>query len=337
MSKNNQVLKTWKELKNKRASIGAAAAVVVLVAVLAAVSFIPKEKSLTADIKTIAAIAKDNGVLSFNPNPHFNVKITVDGMTHSVKACGTVNDALEKAGVVVDDDDLINVGFSEPLTYSTEIVINRVEVVEEVKLETIDYATEYKKDDNYVIGYSAVLVDGEEGELETVVQHTYIDGKLAESNIVSEEITEEPVDEVIVMGTSEVNPIEEMSISQLEVPDYLVLDENGIPVNYTAVHTGKSCAYSAKPTALTASGRQVKVGYVAVNPELIPYGTELYIVAHDGTVYGYAIAADTGTSLLDNSILVDLFSESYDASCEWGARQVDMYVIGFIPGFYMYG
>ncbi len=328
MSKNNHAMKTWKELKSRKVYFAAVSAVLVLAAVLAAVAFIPREERLTADIRTIAAMAEDTGVLSFNPNPHFNVKITVDGQTVSVKACGTVNDALEKAGVFVDEDDLINVGFSEPLTYSTEIIINRVKVVEEVQLETIDYATEYKEDDNYVIGYSAVLVDGEEGEVEKIVQHTYIDGKLAESNVVSEEITEEPVDEVIVMGTSEINPIQEMSISQLEVPDYLVLDENGIPLNYTKVHTGKSCAYSAKPTALTASGRQVAVGHVAVNPDIIPYGTELYIVAHDGTVYGYAIAADTGLALLDNSILVDLFMESYEASCDWGARQVDIYVLG---------
>ena len=56
---------------------------------------------------------------------------------------------------------LINIGFGEPLNRSTDIVINRVEVVEEVQLETIDYATEYQESDNYVIGYSEVLVDGE--------------------------------------------------------------------------------------------------------------------------------------------------------------------------------
>ena len=129
------------------------------------------------------------------------------------------------------------------------------------------------------------------------------------------------------MGTNEVNPIQEMSISVLEVPDDLVLDENNVPLNYTNVLTGKSCAYSAKPTALTAQGRQVAVGHVAVNPNIIPYGTELFIVAHDGTVYGYAIAADTGTGLMEGFCLVDLFMESYEASCDWGARQVDIYIL----------
>ena len=119
-----------------------------------------------------------------------------------------------------------------------------------------------------------------------------------------------------------------MSISQLDVPDYLALDENGVPTSYSNVLTGKSCAYSANPSAKTASGRQVKVGYVAVDPAIIPYGTELYIVSTDGKyVYGYAVAADTGTALLDGRILVDLFMESYDASCDWGAKHVNIYIL----------
>ena len=328
MSKEMKPLvKSLRETTKRKIFAAAAGAAVVIAAAAAVVKLTPAEEVLTAKVTSFASSAAE-AVVSFNPAPKFSVNVTVDGATHTVRTSGTVNDALTAAGVTVDDDDLINIGFSEPLNRSTEIVINRVEVVEEVKLETIDYATEYQESDNYVIGYSEVLVDGEEGELAKTIQHTYVDGKLTESNVVSEEVTEEPVDEVIVMGTNEVNPIQEMSISVLEVPDDLVLDENNVPLNYTAVYTGKACAYSARPTAKTASGRQVAVGHVAVDPSIFPYGTELFIVAHDGTVYGYAIAADTGTGLLEGFCLVDLFMESYEASCDWGARQVDIYVLG---------
>lgn len=322
-------LKSLQEVK-KRKYISAAVigSVIILLTILTAVKLIPSEESLNADIVALASLANGEKAVTVNPHPYYNVKVSADGETRSVRTTGTVADAIRDAGVYVDDNDLINVGLSEPLTFSTDIVISRVNIVEEVVLETIDYVTEYKEDDNYVIGYSKVLVDGEEGELEKVVQHTYVDGKLTDSSVVSTEVTEEPVDEVIVMGTAEVNPIEAMSISQLTVPDYLILDENGVPTSYSNVLTGKSCAYSASPTAKTASGRQVKVGYVAVDPSIIPYGTELYIVSTDGKyVYGYAIAADTGTALLDGRILVDLFMESYDASCDWGAKQVNIYVL----------
>ena len=61
-----------------------------------------------------------------------------------------------------------------------------------------------------------------------------------------------------------------------------------------------------------ASGLGLYCGTVAVNPALIPYGTKLYIASTDGRfVYGYAIATDTGTSLLNGSCLVDLYYDTY--------------------------
>lgn len=117
------------------------------------------------------------------------------------------------------------------------------------------------------------------------------------------------------------------SISLLEVPDDLVLDENGIPLNYTRTVSGKSCAYTAEPDALTSTGKTVFQGYAAVDPDIIPYGTELYIVADDGEVYGYAIAADTGYSVRAGDIVVDLFMNEYDDCIEWGAKNVTMYVL----------
>ena len=103
---------------------------------------------------------------------------------------------------------------------------------------------------------------------------------------------------------------------------------NGIPANYEKIVSGKATAYSAKPGALTASGRYAVVGTVAVNPNVIPYGSEVYVVAQDGSrVYGYAIAADTGYGMMDGSIAVDVFMGSYEDSCKWGAVYVDIYVL----------
>lgn len=323
-------LKSLQDVKKQKvvsiATAAAAGIVILLLVIFGAVKASSAKPVFEADIVNASRIGEET--VTVNPNPYRKVKIFADGNNYVVRAKGSVADAIDAAGIEVDDDDLINVGLSEPLNTNTNIVINRVEYVTEVKLEAIEYATEYKEDDSYVVGFSKVLVDGEEGELAKTICHTYVDGKLASSDIVSTEVTEEPVDEVIVQGTADVNPIAAMSISQLDVPDYLALDENGVPTSYSNVLTGKSCAYSANPSAKTASGRQVKVGYVAVDPTIIPYGTELYIVSTDGKyVYGYAVAADTGTALLDGRILVDLFMESYDASCDWGAKQVNIYIL----------
>ena len=67
---------------------------------------------------------------------------------------------------------------------------------------------------------------------------------------------------------------------------------------------------------------------VAVDPDVIPYGTLLYITSTDGRfVYGYAIATDTGIAVQKGEILVDLFYETYAESVINGAIQVNVYVV----------
>ena len=301
-----------------------------LTTVIAASAAVMAVSAATGDVALDAnpiANAGEAAVKTAIPLKEYDVKISVDGKNLGIKCAGTVSDALAAAKIDIYDDDLINIGFNEPLNANTEIIVNRVNIVEEVQIETIEYATRYKEDNNYTIGYSEVVVDGEEGEVETTLRHVYIDGELVSSAVVDEDVTE-PVDEVVLVGTKEYNPIDDFSISQIPAPMDLTLDANGVPTSYTKVLTGKSCAYSAGPGAGTASGRKAVVGCVAVDPNIIPYGTELYITTTDGSaVYGYAIAADTGTALMDGLILVDLFMESYDASCDWGARQVNVYIL----------
>ena len=69
-------------------------------------------------------------------------------------------------------------------------------------------------------------------------------------------------------------------------------------------------------------------GGVAVNPNIIPYGSKLYIVSTDGSfVYGYATAVDTGGALMDGSAIVDCFYNTYDECVNFGRRDVNVYVL----------
>lgn len=292
-------------------AILAAGIILALLAVLAIFKFMPRDEVRNPEIVPSPMLKE-----------YHSVKVSADGKTTLVRAAGTVADAIRAAGVNIDENDIVSIPTKDPITHDMDVEISRVDIVEDVQLKTIDYATEYKEDENYVLGYSKLAVEGEDGRIKKTVRTVYVDGKPADVSVVKTDV-KEPVDEVIVTGTSE-----KTAVSQLEVPDYLILDENGVPMSYSNVLTGKSCAYSAKPTAYTASGRQVKVGYVAVDPSIIPYGTELYIASTDNKyIYGYAIAADTGTALLDGRILVDLFMPSYDASVDWGAKQVNIYIL----------
>lgn len=116
-------------------------------------------------------------------------------------------------------------------------------------------------------------------------------------------------------------------ISDIPIPDDILFDENGIPLNYSRVLTGRATAYSMG--TMTATGTSVHPGVVAVNPNIIPYGSKMYIVTSDGSgyVYGYASAEDTGGFIyMENGPLVDIYVSSYDQACSWGNRPVTVYI-----------
>ena len=137
---------------------------------------------------------------------------------------------------------------------------------------------------------------------------------------------ESDIPEDITLDDEDTVPDED-AVSLLDVPEWLSFDENGVPTEYVNVLTGNACAYTADPDALMSTGKAVFQGYVAVDPDIIPYGSELYIVAEDGEVYGYAIAADTGYSVRKGHIIVDLFMNEYDDCIQWGNKPVNVYVL----------
>ena len=101
---------------------------------------------------------------------------------------------------------------------------------------------------------------------------------------------------------------------------------NGVPSTYSRVLTGRATAYSGSGRG--ASGLGLYEGTVAVDPNVIPYGTKLYITSTDGKfVYGYAIATDTGTALREGHALVDLYFNSYSDAVTAAVHQVNVYII----------
>ncbi|MDE7302872.1 MAG: G5 domain-containing protein [Oscillospiraceae bacterium] len=323
-------LKKSKMLKIRAAAVSSVALAVSAAAVISAVALSSDDTALSA-VPEIPASA--SAVVTVMPPKEYDVKISVDGKNLGVKCSGTVSDALSAAGVTVYDDDLINIGLAEPLNDRTNIVVNRVDIIENVEVKTIEYATKYREDDSYLIGYTETVVDGEEGEIETTKRLIYVDGELVSTAVIDEDITE-PVDEVILVGTKEEEPEPEPEPEPVyEAPaaaytSDVALDANGTPISYSKVLTGSSCAYTAPAGSLTSTGRTAAVGLVAVDPDVIPYGTELYITSSDGSkVYGYAIAADTGGAVMRGSIIVDLFMNSESDCYSWGRQDVNVYFL----------
>ena len=100
------------------------------------------------------------------------------------------------------------------------------------------------------------------------------------------------------------------------------LVSRGIP-RYRAAYTMHASAYLPSDgggSGITATGIPARHGVAAVDPNVIPLGSRLYIPG-----YGEAIAADTGGAIVGHTI--DLCMESYDEAIQFGRRSVEVYVI----------
>lgn len=90
---------------------------------------------------------------------------------------------------------------------------------------------------------------------------------------------------------------------------------------WSAEHPSRGEDYVQK----TASGTIPAEGRtIAVDPDVIPYGTTAYFEGPDGLLTGY-VAEDCGGAINGNDI--DLYFESHEAANRWGIRELDVFVM----------
>ena len=258
---------------------------------------------------------------SLNIERAFSVTIEADGQEYPVRmVMGTVADALERAGITLDADDYTEPALSARVTAGSKIEVHRVEYQDKVETQAVPYDTEYVYTSLYFrnTGRATTMQHGAEGQQTVTTRERWVDGELENSVVTDVTTTVEPTDHVVkTYGAG-------APVSPLTGPD----GTTNAPASYRKVLTGKATGYYSK-SGKGSSGLGLGYGTVAVDPDVIPYGTLLYITSTDGSfVYGYAVATDTGIAVQDGRILVDLFYETYAESVINGAINVNVYVVG---------
>ncbi len=243
----------------------------------------------------------------------------------------TVKDVIDTLQIELGEDDFTEPSFDAEISDGMVIEIFKVTFAERVETETVDYETEYTYSDSLYKGRTKVLVKGEKGEKVVSYRDRYINGKLADSTITSEEITKEPVRALVQSGTKVYSKPTSIPvgkpISELKAPSSLKIGADGAPTKYKSIINAQATAYCI-PGGITSTGKVAQAGYIAVDPKEIPYGTKMYIVSADGNyIYGYCIAADTGSYIYDVDWTVDLFMNSTEQCVNWGRRDIIIYVL----------
>lgn len=265
-----------------------------------------------------------------------DVKLNVAGEVKNIKTVATtVEKMLEEEKVEVSDLDKIDPSLDEKITDGMEVTVTKVSEKLETVDEVIEYKTVEKTNKSLTNGKTKTVVDGADGRKQIVYKSVYENGVKVSTEKVDEEIACKPVNEVVEVGAkksfSTVASGSKILSSTKGISEDNVVSRGGDALNYTNILTMTATAYSQAPYdptgggSITASGTKVKrdpngVSTVAVDPKVIPLGTNLYVEG-----YGYAIAADTGGAVKGNKI--DLYFNPGSEYKDWGKRTVTVYVL----------
>lgn len=269
-------------------------------------------------------------------NP-ITVTVKVDGAVVTKETfSANVSQILSKCGIEMGKDDFSEPALNEIVKEDTTIVVKRVTYKERTEKEVAKYGTTYEDNAKAYKGNDYTKSKGKDGEKEVLYRDKYVDGVKVGSEAVSEKILKEPVNQVVVRGTKEPEPGRKVTVGKSKVvqtvsnfalPSKYKIDENLVPESYTKKFVGPGTAYHGGYR--TSCGKIPEPGYIAVDPDVIPYGSKLWIVSNDGKyVYGYAIAADTGGFAWNGSgTLADLYFKSTPDCIQFGRRDITIYVL----------
>lgn len=262
----------------------------------------------------------------------FPVYITNGDTTKTVSAVQmTVAEILAEAGFTVDEFDLTEPSLDTVITDTAYIDYVNIDYVSGSYTEAIpcEMKTVYS---NKIEEGTKDVKAGVDGEQQVNYTAKVVNGVTVETVVNDTIVLSNPVNGTETIGTKKkataVTTSEKVkTVSTLKPSSAIELDANGNPVNYSKHITVQATAYTYTGSKC-ATGVSPQPGYIAVNPNVIPYGTKMYIKSSDGEyIYGYAVAADTGNFVNSRPNNVDLFMSSKAACTAFGRRNVEIYIL----------
>ena len=218
---------------------------------------------------------------------------------------GTVGDALTKAGITYDDGDEISPSTGTAIEDGMEISFMSVDIKTVTHTETIKYDTVRKNSSKYYYGTTRVSQTGKNGTRTIVEEVTYEDGKEVSRKKISNKVTKEPVDKIILVGTKATSNHAIEDLPAGGPPESMIAYSVTMTQITAYTHTGYR----------TASGKWPTVGMCAIDRRVFLYGTVFYIPG-----YGYAVAEDTGSGVGD-PYSMDVFMDTKADCLRWGRKR----------------
>ncbi|MEG1384116.1 MAG: ubiquitin-like domain-containing protein, partial [Oscillospiraceae bacterium] len=257
----------------------------------------------------------------------YDVTVIADGRTLTHKVYGsTTAETLAQLGITVGEDDIVEPEPDKVLDENETITVKRVRYEQREVTEAVAWQKVVKPSPLIREGKTQIMNEGggRDGLAYRTYQDKFIDGVLTQSTVIEEDYEDFPWNVVTLEGKSDahMSPIDGSEFTDIQIVD-------NAPASYERVLQNAVCtAYSFKPGTFGASGMHMFQGFVAVNTNVIPYGSLLYITSPTGKfTYGWAIAADVGEAMMAGYVDIDLFFETYTESALFGKHKMNVYVV----------
>jgi len=232
-----------------------------------------------------------------------------------------------RLGIVVDDFVVVSLPLDTMTFDGMQVRVDRKGHNTESYTVEIPFETTYCDDPTLPLGEEKILVAGKPGQMLCTADVVYVNGQEDSRNVYQQTVTEEPVTQVVAVGTGEmVGQKNEKPI----IGDGVIVLPSGEVLTYTRKDKFVATAYTHTDDGCdeyTANGAHVKWGVVAIDPRYVPYGTRMFIVTNDGEyIYGLSTAEDCGTGIVGKR--VDLYMPTYEECMTFGVRNCTIYFLG---------
>lgn len=272
-----------------------------------------------------------DGVSEINVRRSRRMTVNYYGQQMEVISYGeTVEELLTRLNLTWGGDDTISL----PLDTRTEegMMLTVVHVVREEQSYTavLPHDTTYCTDATLPEGTERIVTEGVDGEILCKATVTYINGKEMERKLLHQQVVSQPVAEVIAVGSGRENSAREEENRAAIIGEGIITLPTGEVLTYTKRVTCLATAYHCEGyVGTTATGTRARVGAIAVDPKVFPYGTRFYIESQDGEyIYGVATAEDCGDKRFIHDTRLDLYFNTKYECVQFGARNCDVYILG---------
>lgn len=158
------------------------------------------DRSIRISVDRSAPLGREG--LTITATTPKTIKLTVAGeSTDTESSAATVGGLLHEMNVIVGANDRVSPSLDTALTSDMEVVVNRVELSELSETQPVKFNSISTDDPALPKGVKKITTEGVPGEKTVTYEVTTVDGTEESRTLRSEEITKEPVDEKVSVGT----------------------------------------------------------------------------------------------------------------------------------------